>query len=192
MRADALEATDASSRAGGVDVDARVLLAAAAAWRASRASRIFCTAAVDAEMVVRVGAEEIGLVIGGLVRPAVAVVGAAAPVRALVAGVVDDARGRALVARGDPGPVDDDEAVLGRGGCAVAPVLAVRAADAAVGAVNGLRLASETRGAAPLVTLRVAAAFGEAEYQHTQQRWARSALTTKHTALEDFVDPTRL
>ncbi len=165
VRADVLEVTDASSRAGGVEVEARVLLAAAAAaWRASRASRIFCTAAVDAEIVVRVGAaEEVGLVTAGLVRVAVAVVGAAVPVRALGAGVVDDARGRTLAVRGDPGPVEDDEAVLGRGGCTVGPVLAVRAADAAVGAVNGLRPARDTRGTAGLVVLRVAVALGDAE-----------------------------
>jgi hypothetical protein len=164
VRADVLEVTDASSRAGGVEVEARVLLAAAAAWRASRASRIFCTAAVDAEIVVRAGAvEEVVFATAGLVRVAVAVVGAAVPVRALGAGVVDDARGRTLAVRGDPGPVEDDEAVLGRGGCTVGPVLAVRAADAAVGAVNGLRLASETRGTGGLVVLRVAVALGDAE-----------------------------
>lgn len=51
---------------------------------------------------------------------------------------------------GEPGPVDEDEAVFGRGG-GILSWPAVRAADAAVGAVRGLRLASETRGVADVV-----------------------------------------
>lgn len=160
----------------GVVLPARGVVAAAA--RASRASRIFWTAAADADATGRVAGAV--LVTVGRVRAAIEAVGAVTLGRAALVAV-----GSGLErAAGEPGPVDEDDAVLGRGTAAAAA--AVRAAEAAVGAVRGFRFASDTLGAVGLTAFTRGGAAADLGDAACQLCWT-IARTSKDTTLKHLL-----